>query len=94
MSKIYITEYKQAKQDGFGKFALLQEPANAHEAVEITDESKTSEKTFDGFVRIHADEDCHIKFAKSVERDCTKMTAGQTEYFGVQNAPISVIAAE
>lgn len=101
MPKLYVTEYAQLAQDSMSRPAVAaQEPALGSAdpiVLDITAEAKESRQFISSakFVRVHADEACHIRVDGPATRSHTKLAAGQTEYFGVPaGKTISVISAE
>lgn len=102
MATLYITEFKAIEPLGksWGAQAFAQaaaQPAVAEQTVAIGG-SSVSSSAFNPattFVRLHTDSTCSIEFGSGPTASATtaRMTANQTEYFGVSaGMKVAVIA--
>ena len=84
---LYISEYEHVRQTSRGNVLAGVEPSVATQKVDFTAGS-TASAAFNvrtKFVRIHAEAICSIVFGTAPTAAATglRLTAGQTEYFGV-----------
>lgn len=94
MSKLYISEHATLAQNGTAQVVI--EPALAVQVVDFSGgvASSAAFNAQTNIVRVHADATCSVRFdGSAATTSYPRMSAGQTEYFGVQpGSKLSVIA--
>lgn len=100
MARLYITEYARMARDNVQNVVGAGEEPGLAQTVTIGEESERS-KAFAGsaqFVRLIADEPCHIAFGDdpTADRGCMLLPADKPELFGLGRGGmrLAVIAEE
>jgi len=86
-NNLYISEFEQIVRTTVGRVVAAQCPPHAEQKVDFT-AGATQSTAFNvrtRFVRLHAEAICSVTFGTNPTASAAsmRMTAGQTEYFGV-----------
>lgn len=106
MALLYVTEFTEGAQvEGGGFIVGPQQPPAAEQAIVISSGGTVSSAKFNSttrFVRLQPDSICAVKFGTapnpvaSAGSGTMRLTAGQTEYYGVPEAggyPVAVTSS-
>ena len=102
MALLYVTEFVEGAQvEGGGFIVGPQQPPSAEQAIVISSGGTVSSAKFNSmttFVRLQPDAICAVKFGQapnpvtSAASGTMRMTAGQTEYYGIPQGAGFVVA--